>query len=315
MCIAILAKSGKALTEEQIESCWKINSDGAGFAYALKGNLVVVKELKSMEKFKRLYFKHLPEAKLSPMLIHFRIRTHGEVSIANTQPIQVSKNCVFIHNGIIPCVPNHKKHSDTVMYSKLVLSQFREGFQSNETIRDVIRASTGASKLVFLQTNGNAYIINDKAGEWIDDIWYSNWSHKSYSSKKTNTESGVVQSFPGCGYQNPAIPDRVLGRVAYHGAYSETNTPPSQRLLSIQKQLTLTELPLVTGEIACNSCYEDFSVGDKWFEIYGKHIVCPGCYKEFENSGIFSTEQGVFVTPPVEDITEEDLYAGWAGGM
>lgn len=315
MCIAILARCGKSLTEEQIDNCWKINSDGAGFAYTSRGKIVLVKELKSLEKFKRLYFKHLPQAALSPMLIHFRIRTHGEISIANTQPIQVSKNCVFIHNGVISGVPSHKKHSDTVMFSKLVLSQFREGFQEVEAIRDMIRSGTGASKLVFLQTNGNAYIVNEKAGDWDDDIWYSNWSHKSYSTKKTTTENGVVYNYTGCGYRNDAVPDRVLGRVVHSYTGAQTSPPPPQRLLALPTQLTLTELPLVTGEIACNSCYEDFSVGDKWFEIYGKHIVCPDCYKEFENSGIFFSEQGVFVAPPVEDITEEDLYAGWAGGM
>lgn len=310
MCIAILARCGKSITEEQIDNCWRANSDGAGFAYTKNGRLVVVKELKNVEKFKRLYFKHLPEAVLSPMLIHFRIRTHGEVSIANTQPIQISKNCVFIHNGVISCVPNHKVHSDTVMYSKLVLSKWQEGFQSSETIRDVIRASTGGSKLVFLQTNGNAYIVNDKAGDWDDGIWYSNWTHKSYLSKKTSAEPLCV--YRGGTYTNPAIPDRIMGGVGHaNTAWHPTgNAAPAQRLLALPKSLTITELPLVPGEVSCSSCYEDFSVGDEWFEVFEKHMVCKSCMDQFEENGIFKTEQGVFTSAPlVEESKDEDtLY-------
>lgn len=197
MCIAIFAKPGKQLTDEQIDNCWKINDDGAGFAYVLDNQLRIVKELKDKDKFVKLYRRHLPLAENSPMLIHFRIRTHGAVSIANTQPIRIDNNTAFIHNGMISCVPTDSEHSDTVMFSRMILRRLRPGFHNNVKILDMIDKVVGWSKLVFLSTDKSYGIVNEKSGDWIDGIWYSNASHKSpivctattYMSKKNEGSS------------------------------------------------------------------------------------------------------------------------------
>ena len=113
-----------------------------------------------------------------PFIIHFTIGTHGEKTVYNCHPFYVNKNLVFIHNGIIQGVGTDVKKSDTQLFNDKVLKRLPKGWESNDAIRELISNYIGYSKLVFLNVAGDVYIVNEKLGNWLDGIWYSNMSYK-----------------------------------------------------------------------------------------------------------------------------------------
>lgn len=182
MCIAILTLAGRKLDRETFDRCWKKNNQGAGLAYSNGSEMVIVKELKSVDRFWRLYCKHRDANMDIPMLVHFRIRTHGKVDYVSTQPIQINKDLAYIHNGMIYKVPNSPDYSDTVMFKKEMLSTLPNGFHLNKTILRFIEEFIGSSKLVFLDVKNRWSVCNPKAGTWDNGIWYSNDGYKEWTS-------------------------------------------------------------------------------------------------------------------------------------
>lgn len=280
MCIAILAKEGKHLTDEQLQTCWTNNPNGAGFAYVKDEQLVIVKELLNFEKFKKLYKKHIERAVDSPMLVHFRVRTHGDISIPNTQPIRIDNDTAFIHNGVISCVATHKSHSDTVMFSLKVLRRLKRGFHNHTEILDLIDNVVGYSKLVFLATDKSYGIVGEKRGDWEEDIWYSNTTHKMFKIEKkssTNVPVGNSDVWRGhCQTRFPYAPDRLQlastspsgsGNRVIGGVYSTTSKVANRQ----------TEVELVDG-LVCQSCEKPFVIAEQWYEYFGKHMVCYSCH-------------------------------------
>ena len=113
-------------------------------------------------------------------LIHFRYATHGLKNVDNVHPFKVNTNLVFAHNGIINCVDDDNKLSDTQMYNKQVLQKLDNSFLESNAIKLLIEESIGSSKLAFLDSNGHYTIINESSGHWNKhkSIWYSNDGYK-----------------------------------------------------------------------------------------------------------------------------------------
>ena len=298
MCIAILAKPGKRLTEEQIKQCWKNNSDGAGFAYISNAEMVVVKELKKVKRFIKLYNKHEAASRNSPMLIHFRVRTHGEISISNTQPIQISNRCTFIHNGVIAAMPDNPVHSDTVMFKNYVLRYMNDGFHTKPKVLTMIERIAGFSKLVFLHTDGTYSIVQESVGKWEDDIWYSNESHKTWVVKKKNTttvQTGVqsaYQSRQSCVFDT--VPNRLLPTTSQTPAPIATVARGLNEINLAEKNKNNILLPY-QNDMKCHGCKKPFFVSHKWFMIYGKHRVCESCMKDYADLRVVPTSSGSVV--------------------
>lgn len=294
MCIAIYAPPGKRISLAQAENCWNVNPHGAGFVYVKDKQFVFVKELTSFKKWYRLYEDHLPLAAKSPMLIHFRIRTHGDISIANTQPIQVDNETAFIHNGVISCVPDHKHRSDTVMFSRTVLRRFKRGFHINPKILTMIDNVVGNSKLVFLGRDRSVGIIGEKIGHWKDDIWYSNYSHVTYITKKN--EGSSPSGWRGCTNQThlDTVPTRLLA------------PPTPAPVKAISKIHDNVQLEISDG-MACVGCDIEFREGDHWYEYFNKHMACYHCKTQWEDVGVTPTASGVIVGKSADDYWETEM--------
>lgn len=318
MCIAILAPAGKHITDEQIERCWDNNPHGAGFVYVLDGKFVFVKELLKKEKFKKLYHKHLNAAKDSPMLIHFRVRTHGDISIPNTQPIQIDNNTAFIHNGVINCVPNHKNHSDTVMFSRMVLRRIRPGFHNHQRILDMIDKVVGFSKLVFLGTDKTVGLVGEKMGDWDNGIWYSNRTHVTYREKKSPSNVVVVG---GSQRHLDIVPTRLLpsstadapeknvSEPVGYGSNSTGKVGYSYPVSTVKENVRVE----LADDMRCQGCNDPFIVSEVWHEMYGKHMVCYSCYQQFKKIGLNHTASGTFTKkmPTVDHGTSWEVDQAW----
>lgn len=187
MCVAVVTKPGKSLTDDMIEKGWNVNSDGGGFAYIKDGLVRIHKGLMDLDKFKSAYHNAVDDVgKDSPFLIHFRIRTSGMVDQANTHPFRINPQKgpggAVIHNGVL-FYPDYREagnrgKSDTrILCESLNNVLALEDLQKSKT--DLNRALSG-NKMAFLYDTGDYVIINEESGFWNDDMWFSNGSCGTY---------------------------------------------------------------------------------------------------------------------------------------
>ena len=192
MCIIAIKKKGNPLPSESImETMFKNNSDGAGFAYHLNGKVIIQKGFMTYNAFRRALNKveEVIDVQNTSMLFHFRIATHGGVKPALCHPFPLSRkipnlkrlyaqtNLAIVHNGVIPIEPKGDI-SDTMEYIRTNLvdrSNRNFEFYRSKRQRKAILAEIN-SKMAFLDCNGNVYTV----GEFIEDngIMYSNSSYK-----------------------------------------------------------------------------------------------------------------------------------------
>lgn len=177
MCIAIYKAAGKIISKETLEQCFKSNPDGTGYMYNKDNKLHIKKGFFGFEDFYSEYEKDQNEQ----CVIHFRIKTHGEINTENCHPFQVTTNLGFIHNGIIGGYGT-KEHSDTYKFNEEILKPLVTTFGKQAIwkvfVKSLIEGVIGWSKLVFLDNQGRFTIYNAHKGEWDDGVWYSNSSYK-----------------------------------------------------------------------------------------------------------------------------------------
>jgi len=188
VCIALLKPEGKTVSKETLAQCFKANSNGAGYMYARDNQLHIHKGFFSFDEFYESY-KPVEQEKC---VIHFRIKTHGDISADNTHPFQVSNDLAFVHNGIINIKEDNKKFSDTWHFNEAIIKpMYRDNraFIKRLYNQELIKSFIGSSKLIFLDSKGRSTIINPDRGVWEDGVWYSNTSFRIpvYSPPKQGT--------------------------------------------------------------------------------------------------------------------------------
>lgn len=175
MCIAILNKSG-IVPESHIRTSFANNPDGAGMAWIENGSIKVFKTMKDVDKLASLYLS-IRNDNDSPIVLHFRIGTHGKKDISNVHPFHINSDMIMVHNGIVDSPVIDKQKSDTFHLSLFLsnLSTYRNLIDTNSIeygFADTICA--GYSKLIFMDNDGRTSIVSEDKGHWIDQTWYSN---------------------------------------------------------------------------------------------------------------------------------------------
>ncbi len=176
MCLAILKKPEGHVTKKRLGRAWATNNDGAGFMYASDGELWIQR---GFFKFTEFYTALRYAEKMNPdatFVIHLRLATSGHKNTQNCHPFRVNPYVGFVHNGIFSNYTYTKsKSSDTSWFNDDVLKELPGGFLDNSAIVKLLESmcSKGWSKLVFLDNNGKYKIINECAGEWINNVWFS----------------------------------------------------------------------------------------------------------------------------------------------
>lgn len=183
MCIAILNTKKTTLSKDILSNCWENNGDGAGILYIDNKKMQVFKEMKSFENFYSNYISIKKKYGKNNIVLHFRISTHGKVNKTNCHPFLVNDDLGFVHNGMIYDVPTSKDFSDTYMFNETILKNLKDGFEYNDVIMDMLELYIGqGSKLVFLNSDNEYKIVNEKAGHWSMDCWFSNSSYKQVNN-------------------------------------------------------------------------------------------------------------------------------------
>lgn len=189
MCVAILAKPGKVVSNESLFKGWVVNSHGAGMAYVNReGKLVVSKGFMKYGEFQKAYERACNEARAedSPMLVHMRITSAGDTVAANTHPFMLRPKDgpvgAMIHNGTM-FRPSGEwaKPKEGVHYSdtRIVATAYADRMSAQAVLNSIVelgKAVGSGNKLAFLYEDKSWAIINENSGYWADDIWYSNGS-------------------------------------------------------------------------------------------------------------------------------------------
>ena len=195
MCIIAIKPAGmKMPAETTIENMWYNNPDGGGLMYAANGTVYIEKGFMSLKAFKTA-LKRLEktiDTTNTPIILHFRITTHGQTSPENCHPFPVVEKLPLLqmtkcktplavaHNGIISIKPSKEGISDTMEY---VVSQLAPMYQLK---KDFYKQDAGKkliynfirSKMVFLDGTGRIETIGDFIEE-KDGMLYSNTSYKA----------------------------------------------------------------------------------------------------------------------------------------
>lgn len=199
MCIIAIKSKGIDIPNEEIlQNMWRANRDGAGFMYAHNGVVNIEKGFMTYESFysairkldKKYGLKNLP------LIMHFRITTHGGTKPENTHPFPITDSVGVLkklnvtakigvaHNGIIDIRPR-EGISDTMEYvaSQLApLSRAMPKFYKNADLMEMVANAIGGSRMAFMNGDGDIYTI----GAFVEEggMRYSNRSFETPKSTR-----------------------------------------------------------------------------------------------------------------------------------
>lgn len=193
MCVIAAKPAGVDMPIDQyIDNMWTRNSDGAGIMYTVNNRVHIEKGFMKFDSFRERLdqLSDLYDLKAIPVVMHFRITTHGGTKPENCHPFPISESVGVLsklkqtakigvaHNGIIDITPR-KGISDTMEYiiSQLApLSKAVPNFYENKHLMQMISNAID-SKMAFLTDKGDIYTI----GNFVEDsgIMYSNTTYKT----------------------------------------------------------------------------------------------------------------------------------------
>jgi hypothetical protein len=197
MCIIAVKPEKVQFSRKTCETMWKNNPDGAGFMYSTGTELVIVKGLMTFDAFWNAYQNAGP---LRKMVLHFRIKTHGDVNPENTHPFWVTKGkFALVHNGVIRQLINQTsaKESDTAVFARMLSENYSNPniCMKNPFIRSTLESYIGHSKVVFMDKKGETIILNPELGKWRGNVWYSNESFKEQTFSAIASKSQASLDF------------------------------------------------------------------------------------------------------------------------
>lgn len=176
MCILIHHPAGTHFSREQLLDFFSKNSDGFG-AIVKRGDTVEV--LKSVGTFEEIDALYVDQVAGYESVIHFRMKTHGKIDIANCHPYEVVPGVWMAHNGVLS-TGNHKdpNMSDTWHYIQDFLKPMLEHdatLINNVGFQRMVASHIGSSnKFGFMNQDGDVVLINETSGIRHQDVWYSN---------------------------------------------------------------------------------------------------------------------------------------------
>lgn len=197
MCIIAAKATGIPMpSRNTIKAMWDGNSDGAGLMYVENGQVRIEKGFMKYKDFTKVLDRLEKRLDLTatPVVLHFRITTHGGTKPENCHPFPITDNVGALkkltistdlgvaHNGIIPITPR-KGISDTMEYIASQLAPLKKAmprFFENKWAMLLVKNAI-ESRMAFLTREGKLYTI----GDFVEDegVLYSNTSYRGRISR------------------------------------------------------------------------------------------------------------------------------------
>jgi len=190
MCLLITKEASQPPDWDAYEAGFLSNPDGAGFAVAFGGEVITSKAYWDFDKFKSA----IEVFSDKPIMIHFRITTHGTSDVHNCHPFDVGVECplsgpegqiVMGHNGILSSFydPVEPTTSDTRQFIRKVVSPLRaqaDDFYRKDWVIQSLESVTTGSRLAFMDYEGTFTYLHKAQGNTDKGHWYSNYSRLDY---------------------------------------------------------------------------------------------------------------------------------------
>lgn len=196
MCVICYKPSGVNFpSKTKIKTMFRANPDGAGFMYADGKNVYIQKGFMTIGDFNTALNK-IRQRTDYPVVMHFRITTHGSTSTGMTHPFPLSDSIDALtatkykthtgiaHNGIIPITNYAKGISDTAEFIRRYgVKLLANGCDADilEVIEEVI-----SSKLCILEANKEVHLLGDFEQDG-NGVYYSNGSYKKQKKQTATT--------------------------------------------------------------------------------------------------------------------------------
>jgi len=222
MCIIAIKPQGKQFPDDEtMRTMFAHNPHGAGFMFPYNGRVEIRKGFMDYGSFAQA-LRNVRDRLGDdiPVVMHFRITTHGGTCPGNTHPFPLTDDIADMHrttshatigvahNGIIRITPRSADVSDTMEFIASVLAPIARKnprFYETQRICNGIRDSINGSRMVFLTGKGEIVRI----GAWIehDGCFYSNDSFKPNDTRwLAHAPVTPVAKTPGRAYTGPRLP-------------------------------------------------------------------------------------------------------------
>jgi predicted glutamine amidotransferase len=200
MCIIAITKD-RMLTQEEFENCWNHNPDGFGMAWhsLYKNGKQAINYVKGKMEHDEAW-KLYQGIKNTQMILHFRIKTAGDVCSELTHPFLISPtspNCleyrgdipILFHNGsqyswqddcLDYVLKSEKRVTGNMSDSRWIAMDIGSRTDKHEIIIEMLQQKQG--KFVLMETKKITY-IGDFTEE--DGVFFSNTTYKTARSYKT----------------------------------------------------------------------------------------------------------------------------------
>jgi len=197
MCLLLTqTKQSPVLSNEWLTDFYNSNSDGVGVIHANNGDLVIRKILPTCAAdFISFYHSEIAGRDCA---FHLRMRTHGEIDLANCHPYEVLNRAQhgidlwLMHNGILSSGnASDPSKSDTWHYINDYIKPMlaaNPDFAFHPSFSEIVGDHIGSTnKFVLMDNEGRMTVINEGAGVYWAGLWLSNtyaWSASDSASRK-----------------------------------------------------------------------------------------------------------------------------------
>lgn len=192
MCMLSLITPEAEVNYEHLLNGAKRNTDGYGYAIVRhKGpnGLLVYKNMNRYATIERFREDRLANPG-TYALFHSRWATGGVRDTTNCHPFTVGgdKTTVLGHNGIFstlqPAAGSGDTRSDTAVFAEEIMPKRFRRLDRKGVQRQLAQAIGDYNKVAILTANPryqmDAYLVNEKAGTWVEGVWHSNSDYKGW---------------------------------------------------------------------------------------------------------------------------------------
>lgn len=213
MCILIHHTADTSFSDDVLRDFYAHNPDGFGVMFGDGKKIHVTKSLGSADETIALY-RDIAEGR--ECIIHYRMKTHGNIDTANCHPYRITDELWLAHNGILSAGnPIRKEMSDTWHMIEYILRPIAESNMDmlftpdfQEYLGDLIGSS---NKFALCHADGRIAVINRDAGVNHFGAWLSNtyaWSASKY------------------GFAHKGVTNRYNSYFDYYDSYDSYHVTP-----------------------------------------------------------------------------------------